>query len=66
MSGKVHELEAKTPPTAEPVAAPHPPVLRASFESWRREKERAKSTTPPKIPSPPPLRPKLRFQKKPK
>jgi carbonic anhydrase len=66
LSGKVHELEAKTPPAAEPAAPPNPPVLRASFESWRREKDRAKPAAPPKIPMPPPLRPKLRFQKGPK
>jgi carbonic anhydrase len=66
LSGKVRELEAKPPPAAEPPAtSPSSHVLRATYEAWRREKERekAKAAVPPKIPTPPPLRPKLRFQK---
>jgi len=65
LSGKIHELEVKPPPAAEPAAPPGSSVLRATYESWRRgkEREKAKSTVPPKIAAPPPLRPKLRFQK---
>jgi carbonic anhydrase len=62
LSGKVHELEAKTPPAAPSGSQ----VLQASVKSWLREKEKAKAAVPPKIAPPPPLRPKLRFQKGPK
>ncbi len=66
LSGKVHELEAKTEPANEPAAPPANPVMRATYEAWRREKEKAKRSVPPKIPPPPPLRPQLRFRKGPK
>ena len=32
-------------------------------ESWRRGKEKAKTAVPPKIPSPPPVRPRFRLHK---
>jgi carbonic anhydrase len=63
LSGKIHEAEAKPPPSAEPAAPPERRVLRASYEAWRREKEKAKPEVPPKIPAPPPLRPKMRLYK---
>jgi len=65
LSGKVHELEAKLPPATQAAAPPNSPVVRASFEAWRREKERetAKAAVPPRIPQPPPQRPKLRYYK---
>jgi carbonic anhydrase len=66
LSGKVHQTETKPPPpapVAEPTAPPTSRVLRATFESWRREKEKAKAAVPPKIPSPPPIRPKFRLHK---
>jgi carbonic anhydrase len=66
LSGKVQELEAKPP--AQAATAPTSHVMQATYEAWRREKERekVKAAAPPKIPLPPPLRPKLRFQKGPK
>jgi len=66
LAARVQELEAKLSPAVEPSPATPPPVVRASYEAWRREKQHAKSAAPPKIPPPPPLRPTLRFQKKPK
>jgi hypothetical protein len=42
------------------------PGLQASAKAWLREKEHAKPAAPPKIPLPPPMRPKLRFNKGPK
>jgi carbonic anhydrase len=65
LSGKVHELQTKPPP-APPAAAPETPLLQASAKAWLREKEHAKPAAPPRIPSPPPMRPKLRFTKGPK
>jgi len=66
LAARVRELEDKLSSAAEPSPTAPPPVLRASYEAWRRGKQHAKSPAPPKIPQPPPLRPKLRFQKKPK
>jgi len=70
LSGKVQELEAKLPPAAEPAAEHAAPqstsVLHATYEAWRRERQKAKPGMPPKLPAPPPLKPKLRFQKGPK
>ena len=67
LSGKVHQLESKPPSTpATPAAPPKIPVLRASAEAWRREKQRAKPSAPPEVPPPQPAQPKLRFHKKPK
>jgi len=68
LSEKVRQLESKPPPTppvpsAEPTASPTSRVLRATYESWRREKEKAKTAVPPKIPSPPPVRPRFRLHK---
>jgi carbonic anhydrase len=63
LSGKVHELEAKPAPPQEAPAPPGDSVLHATYEAWRREQERAKQSTPPKIPPPPPIRPRLRFRK---
>jgi carbonic anhydrase len=63
LSGKVREIESKMSPAAEPATPPKAPLLRASVASWQREKQQAKSATPPKIPIPPPMRPKLRFHK---
>jgi carbonic anhydrase len=69
LSGKVHQLES-TPPPATPIATPATPpkipLQRATVDSWRRDKERAKAAAPPKLPLPQPVRPKLRFQKGPK
>ena len=45
---------------------PEIPLLQASVKAWLREKEHAKPAVPPKIPLPPPVRPKLRFNKGPK
>jgi len=69
LSGKLGELESKLPPAApaaNPAAPPKIPLQRATVESWRRDKERAKAAAPPKLPLPQPVRPKLRFQKGPK
>jgi carbonic anhydrase len=71
LSGKVHELATPPPPAAPPATPPAPPashVLQATYEAWRRQKEREKARAglPPKMAPPPPLRPKLRFQKGPK
>jgi len=66
LSGKVHELETKLPQASEPAPPPERPVLKATYEAWRREQARAKAKIPPKISPQPPLRPRLRFQKKPK
>lgn len=63
LSGKVHEIESKVSPGANPATPSKPPILRVSAASWQREKQQAKSAAPPKIPSPPPMRPKLRFHK---
>ena len=65
LSGKLREIESKLPPAA-PAAPPKIPLVRATVASWRREQERAKSAAPPKMPSPQPSRPQLRFQKGPK
>jgi carbonic anhydrase len=65
LSGKVHQLQTG-PPSATPAAPPEMPVLQASAKAWLREKEHAKPAVPPKIPLPPPMRPKLRFTKGPK
>jgi carbonic anhydrase len=65
LSGKVHELQTGPPP-ATPAAPREIPLLQASAKSWLREKEHAKPAVPPKIPLPPPMRPKLRFTKGPK
>jgi carbonic anhydrase len=62
LSGKVHQLRSESPPATPP----QPPVLQASAKAWLREKEHAKSAVPPKIPLPPPVRPRLRFNKGPK
>jgi carbonic anhydrase len=69
LSGKFCEIESKLPPAApatQPTTPPKIPVVRATVASWRREQERAKSAAPPKMPLPPPVRPRLRFQKGPK
>jgi carbonic anhydrase len=59
--------EPAKPPSAPPTIPPTaPPLVRASYEAWRRDKERAAAQAPAKGPPPPPLRPTLRFQKKPK
>jgi carbonic anhydrase len=63
LSGKVHEIESKVSPGANPAPPPKPPLLRVSAASWQREKLQAKSAAPSKIPLPPPMRPKLRFHK---
>jgi hypothetical protein len=62
LSGKVHELQTAPPPATPPVVR----LVQASAKAWLREKEHAKPTVPPKIPLPPPMRPKLRFNKGPK
>ena len=69
LSGKLSEIESKLPPAAPaapPAAPPKIPLVRATVASWRRDQELAKSTAPPKMPPPPPMRPRLRFQKGPK
>jgi carbonic anhydrase len=69
LSGKLREIESKLPPAAPaapPAAPPKIPLVRATVASWRRDQELAKSTAPPKMPPPPPMRPRLRFQKGPK
>jgi carbonic anhydrase len=69
LSGKLGELESKlspAAPAANPATPPKIPLQRATVESWRRDKERAKAAAPPKLPLPQPVRPKLRFQKGPK
>ena len=66
LSGKVHQMESQPPPAtpaAEPAATPTSRMPRATFEAWRREKEKAKAAVPPKIPSPPPVRPRLSLYK---
>jgi len=66
LSGKVHQMESQPPPAtpaAEPAATPTSRMPRATFEAWRREKEKAKAAVPPKIPSPPPVRPRLNLYK---
>jgi carbonic anhydrase len=69
LSGKLHELEGKPPqaaPAEPPGAPPRIPLVQATVAAWRREQERKKAAVPPKMPLPPPLRPRLRFQKGPK
>ena len=66
LSGKVHEIESELPSAAKPGAPPKIPLVQASVREWLREKEHAKAAVPPKMPLPPPMRPKLRFQKGPK
>jgi carbonic anhydrase len=69
LSGKLGELESKlspAAPAANPATPPKIPLQRATVESWRRDKERAKAAAPPKLPLPQPVQPKLRFQKGPK
>jgi len=69
LSGKLGEIESKpspAAPAAQPATPPKIPLVRATVASWRREQERTKSAAPPKMPLPPPARPKLRFQKGPK
>ena len=66
LAEKLGQAPAQPPPAAEPAAPPPAPVVRTTYEAWRREKAQAAAHVPPKIPSPPPLRPTLRFQKKPK
>jgi carbonic anhydrase len=67
LAEKLGQEPANPPPAAEPAAPANPPKLvRATYEAWRRQKEHEKAAAPPKIPTPPPLRPTLRFQKKPK
>jgi carbonic anhydrase len=69
LSGKAREFESKPPPVApaaDPAVPPEIPLAPATVRSWLRDKERAKSAAPPKLPSPPPIRPRLRFQKGPK
>jgi carbonic anhydrase len=68
LSGKLQQLEGKPPvestEPAPPAAPPKIPVLRASAEAWRREREREKRQGKPPVPaefSPP--QPKLRFRK---
>lgn len=68
LSETVRQLEIKPPPTppapsAEPTTSPTSRVLRATYESWRRGKEKARAAVPPKIPSPPPVRPRFRLPK---
>ncbi len=66
LSGKVREFESK-PAEAGPVGTaatpPKIPILRATVAAWQREKQREKPGAPPKLPLPPPARPKLRFTK---
>jgi len=64
LSGKVQQLETKPP--AAPAAPPKMRVLQASAEAWLRQQQKGKPAVPPKISSPPPARPALRFRKKPK
>lgn len=65
LAAKVQEWEAKlTPPEAPAPPAAAAPVVSATYEAWRREKERLQRAAPPKIPTPPPIPPKLRFHKK--
>jgi carbonic anhydrase len=66
LSGKVRELGSKSAeagPAEQAATPPKIPLLRATAASWRREQERAKSAVPPKMPLPPPVRPRLRFTK---
>jgi carbonic anhydrase len=69
LSGKVREAETNPPPAAPdatPATPPKIPLLRPTAAAWLRDNERAQSAAPPKMPLPPPLRPRLRFQKGPK
>jgi carbonic anhydrase len=67
LSGKVQQLETKPPAApAAPAAPPKMRVLQASAEAWLRQQQKGKPAVPPKISSPPPARPALRFRKKPK
>jgi carbonic anhydrase len=63
LSGQIQSPEAKPAPANEPPVPPSGPYMKASFESWRREKEREKAAVPPKIPLPPPYRPKINLRK---
>jgi carbonic anhydrase len=63
LSGQVHPPAAQPAARAEPATPPSAPWVKASFESWRREQEREKAAIPPKIPVPPPYRPKLNLPK---
>jgi carbonic anhydrase len=63
LSGKVRELEGKISADAAPGEPPKPRVLQVSAASWQRERQHAKPAVPPKIPLPPPVRPKLSFRK---
>jgi carbonic anhydrase len=62
LAGKLKDLEPK-PAAPGSTAPPGKPLLRASYEAWRREKEKEKPEVPPKIAVPPPLRPRMRLYK---
>jgi carbonic anhydrase len=64
--GEITSTPPPPPPSEQPAVPPKIPLLRATVTSWLREQERAKAAEPPKKPLPPPLRPRLRFQKGPK
>jgi carbonic anhydrase len=66
LAEQLHQSQTNTPQGTAPGAPQKTPLVRATFEAWRREKGQARTEVPPKIPVPPPMRPKLRFQKKPK
>jgi carbonic anhydrase len=59
------KLRPEPAPPAAPAEPPKAPLLRATYDAWRREKGQAKAEPPPKLPLPAPLRSKLRFPKKP-
>jgi carbonic anhydrase len=68
LSQKLGEIQSTPPPaapSAEPAVPPKIAPLRATVASWLREKDRAKPAESPKKPLPPPVRPRLRFQKGP-
>src|ERR1035438_4781800 len=63
LSGKLGEIESPpspSAPSAQPATPPKIPMLRATVAAWQREKQREKPGAPPKLPLPPPVRPRLR------
>jgi carbonic anhydrase len=63
--GEIQSTPLPTAPSEQPAVPPKIPLLRATVSSWLRDQERTKAAEPPKKPMPPPVRPRLRFQKGP-